>query len=56
MGPILERAETDPELESLIDGIHKQRIAEDGIVVSQEEIERTQTMIRHIFRQYFEEC
>jgi hypothetical protein len=55
MGAILERAQTDPELEALIWDIEQQMIKEDNIEFSAEEVERAHKKVTHIIQQYFEE-
>lgn len=52
LGQVLQRAETDPKLEQIIFAIHKELAEEEGIVVSQEELEQAHRMVLHIFKQW----
>jgi hypothetical protein len=55
MEPLLERAQGDPLLAQMLDEIHEAIAKEDGIVVSPEELQRAQSKIKHIMRQFFDE-
>ena len=53
MSEIAERAQSDPSLEDALWQADVEAAKDE--VVSPEEIERAQKMVRHIFKQYYEE-